>query len=67
MWREDQSLSGHGATWAAGPNDRRSRLPYRTICQWDQIVFLRNAKKMDLLWRLTGLSNERPPSSASRL
>jgi hypothetical chaperone protein len=31
---------------------------YRTICQWDQIVFLRNAKKMDLLWRLTGLSSD---------
>jgi hypothetical chaperone protein len=33
---------------------------YRTICQWDQIVFLRNAKKLDLLWRLTGLSNDPP-------
>lgn len=31
---------------------------HRQICQWDQIVFLRNAKSLDLLWRLQHSSND---------
>ena len=50
---------GRGATYSSW--GKQIEVPdslYRTICRWDQIVFLREAKKMDLLWRLTGLSTD---------
>ena len=61
MWHKVTPLFGRGATYDSW--GKQIEVPdslYRTICQWDQIVFLRNAKKMDLLWRLTGLSNDAP-------
>jgi hypothetical chaperone protein len=61
MWHKVTPLFGRGATYDSW--GKQIEVPdslYRTICQWDQIVFLRNAKKMDLLWRLTGLSNDPP-------
>jgi hypothetical chaperone protein len=61
MWHKVTPLFGRGATYDSW--GKQLEVPdslYRTICQWDQIVFLRNAKKMDLLWRLTGLSNDAP-------
>ena len=59
MWHKVTPLFGRGATYDSW--GKQIEVPdslYRTICQWDQIVFLRNAKKMDLLWRLTGLSSD---------
>ncbi|HEY8932000.1 MAG TPA: Hsp70 family protein [Rariglobus sp.] len=59
MWHKVTPLFGRGATYDSW--GKQLEVPdslYRTICQWDQIVFLRNAKKMDLLWRLTGLSSD---------
>ena len=38
---------------------------HRQICQWDQIVFLRNAPKLDLIWRLARLSDH--PAGFERL
>lgn len=38
---------------------------HRQICQWDQIVFLRNAPKLDLIWRLARLSSD--PAAFERL
>ncbi|MFA6960960.1 MAG: Hsp70 family protein [Opitutaceae bacterium] len=61
MWHKVTPLFGRGATYDSW--GKQLEVPdslYRTICQWDQIVFLRNAKKMDLLWRLVGLSNDAP-------
>ncbi|HEY9247927.1 MAG TPA: Hsp70 family protein [Rariglobus sp.] len=61
MWHKVTPLFGRGATYDSW--GKQLEVPdslYRVICQWDQIVFLRNAKKMDLLWRLTGLSNDPP-------
>lgn len=61
MWHKVTPLFGRGATYDSW--GKQLEVPdslYRTICQWDQIVFLRNAKKMDLLWRLVGLSNDPP-------
>jgi hypothetical chaperone protein len=61
MWHKVTPYFGRGATYDSW--GKQIEVPdslYRTICQWDQIVFLRNAKKMDLLWRLTGLSNDPP-------
>ena len=61
MWHEVTPRFGRGATYDSW--GKQIDVPdslYRTICQWDQIVFLRNAKKMDLLWRLVGLSNDPP-------
>jgi hypothetical chaperone protein len=61
MWHKVTPLFGRGATYDSW--GKQIDVPdslYRTICQWDQIVFLRNAKKMDLLWRLVGLSNDPP-------
>lgn len=59
MWHKVTPLFGRGATYDSW--GKQIEVPdslYRTICQWDQIVFLRNAKKLDLLWRLTGLSSD---------
>ncbi len=61
MWHKVTPRFGRGATYDSW--GKQIDVPdslYRTICQWDQIVFLRNAKKMDLLWRLVGLSNDPP-------
>ncbi len=61
MWHKVTPRFGRGATYDSW--GKQIEVPdslYRTICQWDQIVFLRNAKKMDLLWRLVGLSNDPP-------
>jgi hypothetical chaperone protein len=61
MWHKVTPRFGRGATYDSW--GKQLEVPdslYRTICQWDQIVFLRNAKKLDLLWRLTGLSNDPP-------
>lgn len=59
MWEKVTPIFGRGATYDSW--GKQIGVPdslYRTICQWDQIVFLNNAKKMDLLWRLTGLSSD---------
>ena len=61
MWHKVTPRFGRGATYDSW--GKQLEVPdslYRTICQWDQIVFLRTAKKLDLLWRLTGLSNDPP-------
>lgn len=61
MWHKVTPLLGRGATYSSW--GKQIEVPdslYRTICQWDQIVFLNNAKKMDFLWRLAGLSNDPP-------
>ncbi len=59
LWHKVSPVFGRGATYASW--GKQIEVPdslYRTICRWDQIVFLRQAKKMDLLWRLTGLSSD---------
>jgi hypothetical chaperone protein len=59
MWHKVTPHFGRGATYDSW--GKQLEVPdslYRTICQWDQIVFLRNAKKLDLLWRLSGLSSD---------
>lgn len=59
MWHKVAPVFGRGATYSSW--GKQIEVPdslYRTICRWDQIVFLREAKKMDLLWRLTGLSSD---------
>ncbi len=59
MWDKVTPCFGRGATYDSW--GKKIEVPdslYRTICQWDQIVFLREAKKMDFLWRLTGLSSD---------
>ncbi|MCF3651331.1 Hsp70 family protein [Synoicihabitans lomoniglobus] len=59
MWHKVTPLFGRGATYNSwGKQIDVPESLYRTICQWDQIVFLNNAKKMDFLWRLTGLSSD---------
>ncbi|MBW8781074.1 MAG: Hsp70 family protein [Verrucomicrobia bacterium] len=61
MWHKVTPHFGRGAKYDSW--GKQIEVPdslYRTICQWDQIVFLRNAKKLDLLWRLTGLSDDPP-------
>ena len=61
MWHKVTPHFGRGATYDSW--GKQIEVPdslYRTICQWDQIVFLHNAKKLDLLWRLVGLSSDPP-------
>ena len=59
MWHKVAPVFGRGATYSSwGKQIEVPESLYRTICRWDQIVFLREAKKMDLLWRLTGLSSD---------
>jgi hypothetical chaperone protein len=59
MWHKVTPCLGRGATYDSwGKQIEVPNSLFRTICQWDQIVFLREAKKMDLLWRLTGLSSD---------
>jgi len=58
MWHKLTPLFGRGATYE--DFGKRLEVPstlHRQICQWDQIVFLRNAPKLDLIWRLARLSD----------
>lgn len=58
MWHKLTPLFGRGATYE--DFGKRLEVPstlHRQICQWDQIVFLRNATKLDLIWRLARLSD----------
>lgn len=58
MWHKVTPRLGRGATYE--DFGRRIEVPdtlHRRICQWDQIVFLRNARQLDYIWRLTGLSD----------
>jgi len=58
MWHKLTPLFGRGATYE--DFGKRLEVPstlHRQICQWDQIVFLRNAAKLDLIWRLARLSD----------
>lgn len=58
MWHKLTPLFGRGATYEDfGKQLEVPSTLHRQICQWDQIVFLRNAAKLDLIWRLARLSN----------
>ncbi len=66
MWHKLTPRFGRGATYESW--GKRLEVPdtlHRQICQWDQIVFLRNATKLDLIWRLARLSND--PAAFERL
>ncbi len=66
MWHTLTPLFGRGATYENF--GKRIEVPstlHRQICQWDQIVFLRNATKLDLIWRLARLSDN--PAGFDRL
>lgn len=66
MWHQLTPKFGRGATYESW--GKRLEVPdtlHRQICQWDQIVFLRNATKLDLIWRLARLSND--PAAFERL
>lgn len=66
MWHKLTPLFGRGATYDSW--GRQIEVPdtlHRTICQWDQIVFLRKAENLDLIWRLAGLSTN--PAGFARL
>ena len=59
MWHKVSLRFGRAATYATW--GKRLPVPdslHRQICQWDQIVFLRNAKSLDLLWRLAHSSDD---------
>lgn len=61
MWHKVTPCFGRGATYSSW--GKQIEVPdslHRKLCQWDQIVFLNDAKTMDFLWRLTGLSNDPP-------
>ena len=61
MWHKLTPRFGRGATYESW--GKRLEVPsaiYRRICQWDQIVFLRNATDLDLIWRLAHLSDDPP-------
>ena len=59
MWHQITPLLGRGATYQSwGKEIEVPDALYRTVCQWDQIVFLNHPKKLDLLWRMTGLSSD---------
>jgi len=61
MWHKVTPHFGRLATYDDG--GKRLEVPsalYRQICQWDQIVFLRNARSLDHLWRLERLSSDPP-------
>ena len=59
MWHKLTPLFGRNARyeswgkWLSVPDSL-----HRRICQWDQIVFLNNAKNLDLLWRLENSSDD---------
>lgn len=66
MWHKLTPLFGRGALYESW--GKRIEVPstlHRQICQWDQIVFLRNAPKLDLIWRMAKLSTN--PSGFERL
>ncbi|HRJ46504.1 MAG TPA: Hsp70 family protein [Opitutaceae bacterium] len=66
MWHTLTPHFGRGATYESF--GKRIEVPstlHRQICQWDQIVFLRNATKLDLIWRLARLSDN--PAGFDRL
>jgi len=59
MWHKLTPLFGRNAHY----DSWGKKLPVPTslhhrICQWDQIVFLNNAKNLDLLWRLERTSDD---------
>jgi hypothetical chaperone protein len=59
MWHKVSLRFGRLATYESW--GKRLPVPdslHRQICQWDQIVFLRNAKSLDLLWRLQHSSDD---------
>jgi hypothetical chaperone protein len=61
MWHKLTPKFGRGATYTSW--GKRLEVPdalHRQICLWDQIVFLRNAPKLDLIWRLARLSDDPP-------
>jgi hypothetical chaperone protein len=61
MWHQVTPLFGRGATYDSwGKKLEVSDSIHRKLCQWDQIAFLNDAKILDLLWRLIGLSNDPP-------
>lgn len=58
MWHKLTPLFGRGAFYESW--GKRIEVPdtlHRQICRWDQIVFLRNAQKLDLIWRMARLSD----------
>ncbi|MBP6506256.1 MAG: Hsp70 family protein [Opitutaceae bacterium] len=66
MWHKLTPRFGRGATYESW--GKQLEVPdtlHRQICQWDQIVFLRNATKLDLIWRLARLAND--PVAFTRL
>jgi len=66
MWHKITPLFGRGATYESW--GKRTEVPdtlHRKICQWDQVVFLRNAQKLDLIWRMSHSSND--PAAFGRL
>lgn len=61
MWHKLTPLFGRNAFYESW--GKRLSVPdslHRRICQWDQIVFLNNAKNLDLLWRLEHSSDDPP-------
>ena len=59
MWHKVSLRFGRLATYESW--GKRISVPdslHRQICQWDQIVFLRNPKTLDLLWRLARTSDD---------
>ncbi|MEO6876580.1 MAG: Hsp70 family protein [Opitutaceae bacterium] len=66
MWHKLTPRFGRGATYESwGKHLEVPDTLHRQICQWDQIVFLRNAPKLDLIWRLARLSSD--PAAFDRL
>jgi hypothetical chaperone protein len=66
MWHKVSPHFGRDATYESwGKNLPVPDSLHRQICQWDQIVFLRNAKVLDLLRRLQHSSND--PQAFMRL
>jgi hypothetical chaperone protein len=66
MWHKLTPRFGRGATYESwGKHLEVPDTLHRQICQWDQIVFLRNAPKLDLIWRLARLSSN--PAAFERL
>lgn len=66
MWHKITPLFGRGATYESW--GKRIEVPdtlHRKICQWDQVVFLKNAQKLDLIWRMTHSSSD--PAAFARL
>lgn len=59
MWHKLTPRFGRGATYESwGKQIEVPDTLHRQICRWDQIVFLRNAPKLDLIWRLARLSSD---------